>query len=526
MARWKLSNLKVGLRLVLGFALVSVLLMVVAFIGWSGNHSASVNDKVTSANLVSGSARASLADDALHIGLDENSVAADYLSHSSAAGDLASFHADAAKFLADYRADHDHFDSYEAFRRAAELTAYHQYISLSDRANAAFAAGHYSAAEAFITQLAVGTMVGPAQQVLAHQSALSMQANDAGSSTTTRDGILIIVVSLVAVGLSVVLAWRLTRSITKPLAETARVVEISADGDVTVRARVGSSDEIGRMAASLNRQLEARQGLMKRIDAMDQALSQAVNELNAISTNLATSSKEASVQATTVSAAAEEVSANVSGVAAASEELNASIAEIARSATDAASVANEGLNVARAATESVSQLSGSSAKIGEVVKLITAIAQQTNLLALNATIEAARAGEAGKGFAIVAAEVKELAKQTASATEEIAQTVEAIQDDSRGTIAAIGKINQLMEKISAAQATIASAVEEQTATTNEIGRTVSEAASGSGEIARNIASVAAAAQETSSAAQGTQTAASELGKMAVEMKGVLTGCKF
>jgi methyl-accepting chemotaxis protein len=184
------------------------------------------------------------------------------------------------------------------------------------------------------------------------------------------------------------------------------------------------------------------------------------------------------------------------------------------------------VNVARATTETVNQLSGSSAEIGEVVQIISGIARQTNLLALNATIEAARAGEAGRGFAIVANEVKELAKETAEATGEIARTVEAIRGDSGAAISAIGEINGLMERISQAQATIASAVEQQTATTNEISRTVHEAAAGSGEIAHNIASVATATQGASSDAQGTQMAAGGLAMMAVEMNEILAGCKF
>jgi methyl-accepting chemotaxis protein len=526
MASWKLSNLKVGYRLAGGFGLVTVLVIVVSAVGWSSNHSASTNDTAMNANLASYSARAALVGDALHIGLDENSVAADYMSRSSASGDLASFRADVAQYLVDYRSDRSHFDSYEAPRRASELAAYDRYVSLSDRANAAFADRRPAAAEALVAQLAVGTMVAPAQQMLDHQGKQSDQANRSGSAAAGRDGTLIVVIGLIAVALAMALARLITRSITRPLDETLRAVDISAEGDVTVRAQVGSSDEIGHMAEALNRQLGSHQDLLARIDTMSGALALAAGELTTISADLAGSSEEASAQATTVSAAAEQVSANVQTVAAASEELTSSIAEIARSAADAAGVASQGVDVTHATAETVSQLAGSSTKIGEVVKMITGIAQQTNLLALNATIEAARAGEAGRGFAIVANEVKELAKETARATEEIGLSVDAIQADSGAAISAMGEINDLMEKINQAQATIASAVEQQTATTNEIGRTVQEAAIGSSQIAQNIASVANAAHETSSGAQGTESAARELSKMAVEMKGLLSGCKF
>jgi methyl-accepting chemotaxis protein len=174
--------------------------------------------------------------------------------------------------------------------------------------------------------------------------------------------------------------------------------------------------------------------------------------------------------------------------------------------------------VADTANSTVAKLGESSAEIGKVIKVITSIAQQTNLLALNATIEAARAGEAGKGFAVVANEVKELAKETAKATEDISQKIEAIQGDTRGAVEAIEQISTIIAQINDIQSSIASAVEEQTATTNEIARNVSEAARGSGEIAENITGVAAAAQGTAKGAEETQRAAGELSQMAGDLQ--------
>ncbi|MGV3709161.1 MAG: methyl-accepting chemotaxis protein, partial [Gemmatimonas sp.] len=169
----------------------------------------------------------------------------------------------------------------------------------------------------------------------------------------------------------------------------------------------------------------------------------------------------------------------------------------------------------------VTRLGESSAQIGKVIKVITSIAQQTNLLALNATIEAARAGEAGKGFAVVANEVKELAKETARATEDISNKIQAIQSDTGGAVTAIAEIGSVINKISGIQSTIASAVEEQTATTNEMARNVSEAAKGSAEIARNITGVAKAASETSEGARDTLNAAAELARMASELQALV-----
>jgi methyl-accepting chemotaxis protein len=166
----------------------------------------------------------------------------------------------------------------------------------------------------------------------------------------------------------------------------------------------------------------------------------------------------------------------------------------------------------------VAKLGESSAEIGNVIKVITSIAEQTNLLALNATIEAARAGEAGKGFAVVANEVKELAQETAKATEDIARRVEAIQHDTGAAVTAIEEISSIVGQISDRQTTIASAVEEQTATTTEMSRSVQEAAGGTGQIAENITSVSTAADSTTQALTQTRSAVDELSRMAAELR--------
>ena len=198
--------------------------------------------------------------------------------------------------------------------------------------------------------------------------------------------------------------------------------------------------------------------------------------------------------------------------------MSASIKEIARSSGEAAAVAQEAVVVADGANKTIKTLGESSVEIGNVIKVITSIAQQTNLLALNATIEAARAGEAGKGFAVVANEVKELAKQTAQATEDISQRIEAIQTGSEGAVAGIGKVSGIIDKISEISNTIASSVEEQTATTTEISRNIGEVARGSAEIAQNISGVTQAAQGTSKGATDTLDAAKRLSEMAATLR--------
>ncbi|MCO5166319.1 MAG: methyl-accepting chemotaxis protein [Planctomycetes bacterium] len=248
-----------------------------------------------------------------------------------------------------------------------------------------------------------------------------------------------------------------------------------------------------------------------------QTLAGASEQLTQVSRQMASTAEETSVQASVVSSAADQVSKNLQTVAAGAEQMGASIKEIAKNAGEAARVAGAGVQVATATTATVGKLGESSGEVGKVVKVITSIAQQTKLLALNATIEAARAGEAGKGFAVVANEVKELAKETARATEEIGQKIDAIQADARGAVGAIGEISAIIGKIDGLQTAIAGAVEEQTATTAEIARNVSEAARGGREIAKNISGVATAAQATTGGAGDTQKAAADLATMAGEL---------
>lgn len=255
-------------------------------------------------------------------------------------------------------------------------------------------------------------------------------------------------------------------------------------------------------------------------------LGASAEELTAVSTEMSANAGETAAQANVVSAASEQVSKNVQTVATGVEQMGASIREIAGNANEAARVAQQAVKVAEVTNETITKLGESSSEIGKVIKVITSIAEQTNLLALNATIEAARAGEAGKGFAVVANEVKELAKETAKATEDISQKIEAIQSDTSGAVEAIQQIGQIIGQINDISNTIASAVEQQSATTNEISRNVAEAAKGSSEISQNITNVAAAAQSTTQGAGNTQEAAVELSRMAAELQQIVARTDF
>ena len=297
-----------------------------------------------------------------------------------------------------------------------------------------------------------------------------------------------------------------------------QIVNAAARGDLTQQIDIEGDDSIGQMAQGLRILLGNLRSSVGDIAEMAQSLASASQELTAVSQQMAANAEETSSQANVVSAAAEEVSRNITTVSTGAEEMGASIKEIAKSAAEAARVATTAVKVADRTNATVAKLGESSAEIGNVIRVITSIAQQTNLLALNATIEAARAGEAGKGFAVVANEVKELAKQTARATEDISRKIEAIQADTKGAVEAIGQIGSIINQINDIQNTIASAVEQQTATTGEISRNVTEAALGSNEIAHNVTAVAQAAKGTSEGAENTRSSADELARLASELQ--------
>ncbi|GLY29978.1 methyl-accepting chemotaxis protein [Kineosporia sp. NBRC 101731] len=349
-----------------------------------------------------------------------------------------------------------------------------------------------------------------ADNAVADMSADAKSADESAHTSVVESWIII----AIGVLLMIAFGWWLARMIVSNVLRVRDGLKSLAEGDLTVTVPVNSRDEVGEMAGALNQSTAALRSAMEDIRTSSTTLAGSAEELSVVSSQVASNSEETTNQAMSLSATSAQVSGNVQTVAAGTEEMSASIREIANSSAEAVRVAAGAATEAASATQIVGKLGESSEQIGNVVKAITSIAEQTNLLALNATIEAARAGEAGKGFAVVAEEVKQLAQETARATEDISHRVEAIQADTRAAVNAIDHISRTIEDVNSYQTTIASAVEEQTAVTSEIARSIDETARAAGRIASDVDAVSHASQSSSTGIAEAQRAAGDLAHVA------------
>jgi methyl-accepting chemotaxis protein len=323
----------------------------------------------------------------------------------------------------------------------------------------------------------------------------------------------------------------LVRTISQSLRRLTGMIRDIAEGegDVTKRLEVSGNfvgDELDQVSRFFNLFMDKLQEILRGVVSHTNRLAGASQQLLDASQQITTNSGETAIQANAVSRVTQQVSQNLQSLSAGAGEMTSTIQSIAANTNEAAKVASTAVTTAQAANATVAKLGQSSAEIGLVIKVITSIAQQTNLLALNATIEAARAGDAGKGFAVVANEVKELAKQTAKATEDISRKITTIQTDTKGAVEAIGTISGVINQINDISATIAAAVEEQSATTNEMTRNASEAAAGAGDISATIGAVAESANGTSTRAQESQKAAQDLAEIAAQLSQLMAQFKI
>ena len=348
------------------------------------------------------------------------------------------------------------------------------------------------------------------------------RAKSGYQSSRTTSIVTLVIGLILALAIGVLVARKIVQSLTK----VTYVCDGLADGDLTRSTGLDTHDEPGRMAHSLDTALTRLRQTITTIEGSATSLAGASERMSGTAAHIAASAAETSAQALAASAAAEQVTRSVETVSSGSEQMGASIREISQNASEAARVAADAVTITAATSATMNKLGDSSAEIGNVIKVITSIAEQTNLLALNATIEAARAGEMGKGFAVVASEVKDLAQETARATEDISRRVQAIQADTGGAVTAIEEIAVVIQRISEFQTTIASAVEEQTATTSEMNRSIGEAAGGTGAIAQSITGVAESAEMTSQGVAETQQATTELARMSTDLSALVSAFRI
>ncbi len=362
----------------------------------------------------------------------------------------------------------------------------------------------------------------------------------------------LVLIALFAAGVTVVvlsLVWVISRGFVKALNQSVAYAEQIAQGDLTNQLKSNRKDEIGKLLNALNTMGDNLREMLQSLGDNAATLANSSTELSDTSAQLTSGAEETTHQSTSVASAAEEMSTNMTNMASSTEqmtvsvktvatsveEMTASIGEIAANAEQASTVAASASQLAEQSNDSIKDLGNAADEIGQVVETIQDIAEQTNLLALNATIEAARAGDAGKGFAVVATEVKELAKQTAEATEDIRQRIEGIQGSTGKAVESVRQISDVIGQVNHVSKTIASAVEEQSITTKEIARNitqtsdaaqtvsvgVAESASATQEITENISHVDTNAKQTAQNAQRTQVSGQQLNKLAAQLRMTL-----
>lgn len=406
-----------------------------------------------------------------------------------------------------YSAFEQHYAEFKAVRDA-EMIPYIKAGSLED----------FSSKYETTLQASIDAYEKDLSGVIAEADGAYQQSAESASSMATSTLVLSIVVAIMVAAAIAVLGYQVIARVRAAVGAIATSVAAMAEGDLTVEATILSNDELGKTAQMINLARNGISDILRGVRESATMVAASSQELGVGGAQVAAGSEEAAMQSGHVASASEQVSRSVQTVAAGAEQMGASIREIAKNATEAARVAARATSVAADTNQTVAKLGDSSKEIGAVVRTITAIAEQTNLLALNATIEAARAGEAGKGFAVVASEVKDLAAETARATEDIARRVEAIQIDTDGAVSAIAEISEIIASINDYQGTIASAVEEQTATTVEMSRSVTEAASGIGEITNSISGIASSSAQSSATLGEMNIAANELAELSSDLQ--------
>ncbi|MCA2212521.1 methyl-accepting chemotaxis protein [Jidongwangia harbinensis] len=504
-------RVRTKLMLLVGMALIGVL--VSAAVGVRGLTAAErdARDLQTSAHLTRTALEADMAHDAIRGDVLRVFVATTSAERAEAAADLTEHTAIMQDRLAVFRTDQAPPAVREAASRVEPTVA--EYLRLAGAVVANSGAGPDDGVYPQFTT----AFSAVEDELPAVGDALDQHSDEVAAGVAAQRRAATVSVALgaaVAALLLLVIAALVAGSILTPLRAVAGALDGVRDGDLSRRAQVPGSDELAAMASQLNGVIEGLDETIGEVTASAAAVSGATARMAGVSQRISQAAERTTAQAGVTAEAAESVRQNVDTTAVGNEEMGASINEIARSTTEAVQVVGDAVDMARRTNTTMAELGSSSAEIGDVVKVITSIAEQTNLLALNATIEAARAGDAGKGFAVVAGEVKDLAQETAKATQDISLRVEAIQAGTAGAVEAITEITAVISRIDEIQTTIASAVEEQSATASEMARSMGEVSGRTGDITDAIGAIAAAASETSRDAESALADATEVSGMA------------
>ena len=540
MSKRSFSNVAVGRRLAGGFAVVTLLILVVSGIGVRSARSAStaIGQVDTSATIVQQAMQLKFR--AADLNGWQTAYAFDIVNGTKGATEdtgasRKAFLASVASFRDESKKiDRTQLTAEELTKLDAALSSLDEFMALDTKIVAAYRSDD-NAQKAQATSWVLneeitifGKIAGSIDELVTSVGGDAGATVSSAKSTSSQSQGLILGGAVVALLLAAALAKIITGSITSPLRELeSRLAEIAdGDGDLTQRLDETRRDELGQVAGAFNRFVAKIGDAIRQIADHSVVIASSSEELSAVSRQMAGNAEHTARQATTSSATADQVSSSVQTVAAATEEMTAAINEIARGASEASRVAGRAMQLADAAQATIGRLGDSSAQIDEVARLIGGIAEQTNLLALNATIEAARAGEAGKGFAVVATEVKDLATRSAGATADISHQIDQIQGDVRAAVDSMNDIVSVIDQINETFGAIATAVEEQTATTNEISRNLVQVSTGSETISADIEDVARSAAQATQGASDTENAAVELSTLAGDLQTLVSHFRF
>lgn len=550
------TNIKIGKRLGLGYGVIIVLIVLIIFVGFVSLKDINASlDQIVNVNnkKINFASEMIGALDNLYLGLANLAAVDEQTLKEQEKGRVQKMREKYRNALGELEKMETSEDGKKLITKAKEAIAAN--ADLNNKFMAAAMSGNTAEANSLYKQVAAtsGNIQEKLTELVAYEESQSRKSYEEAQKNASMARTTFLVVGAVLIFITLILSYFITRSITSPVGLGVNFAGKMADGDLTQQVAVDQKDEIGDLAKALNEMSQRLRGMFKNITDGVHTLTASSTELSAISKQMsqgaeqtsgkanmvATASEEMNSNMRAIAAAMEQTSTNIQTVSSATEEMTATITEIARNTEKARDITGTAVNQSTEINSQINLLGTAAHEIGKITEVITAISAQTNLLALNATIEAARAGAAGKGFAVVANEIKELAQQTATATEDIKNKIGGIQASTTTAVVDIEKISKTIKEVNEIVTTIAAAIEEQTVVTKDIANNVAQAARGVGEvnqnvaqsstvsssIAQDIAEVNQAAGEMSASSAQVQISAEELSKVSEQIQSLVAKFK-